>query len=333
MSLYVERREYGPFIGRVVAVKDGDQPVATGAAGARQRCPALVEKAAADRDAIRALERDELGAVNYRIEQARLQRARARAGSAARAGTDTERRDRCDDQRGPRRCRRSTPGSKRGSWRPLRRHPGTRVDAAGGRRRREGTAGARPLPRLCRQPAVDVRTRARLREPAVGVPERRSARVEHRGRHLPGDLRHRHDGHAHERPRGAVRRPRGALPARVRAAGILRPRRAHRGQQPRRRAVDRLRRVRPRLLRLHRRRRDRPDVLSGEPADADVRHRRHPVGVADARAADGAGRHRRLRRSARRRAAVDARGVAGVRRDDVPDDHARRAAGGGARAS
>ena len=48
---------------------------------------------------------------------------------------------------------------------------------------------------------------------------RRPARVEHRGRHLPGDLRHRDDGHPHEHAGGAVRRARRALPARVRAAG------------------------------------------------------------------------------------------------------------------
>ena len=46
------------------------------------------------------------------------------------------------------------------------------------------------------------------------------------------------------------------------------------------------------------------------PADADVRHRRHPLGVADARTAHRAGGHRRLRRGAGGRAALDARGVA-----------------------
>ena len=71
--LYVERREYGPFLGRAVAIKDGDQQVVTGSEAALQALPALVTKAARDRKAIRRLEQGELGTVNYRIEQARLE--------------------------------------------------------------------------------------------------------------------------------------------------------------------------------------------------------------------------------------------------------------------
>ena len=71
--LYVERREYGPFLGRAVAIKDGDQQVVTGSEAALQALPALLNKAARDRKVIRGLEQGELGTVNYRIEQARLQ--------------------------------------------------------------------------------------------------------------------------------------------------------------------------------------------------------------------------------------------------------------------
>ena len=46
---------------------------------------------------------------------------------------------------------------------------------------------------------------------------------------------------------------------------------------------------------------DRPGVLHRAPADADLRHGRHPVGVADAGPADRAGGHRRDRGGARRR--------------------------------
>ncbi len=46
-----------------------------------------------------------------------------------------------------------------------------------------------------------------------------AARSQHRGRHLPGDLRHRDDGDAHVGHRHAVRRARRALPARVRTQG------------------------------------------------------------------------------------------------------------------
>ena len=122
------------------------------------------------------------------------------------------------------------------------------------RRPREGAAqrstSSAPTPRTS---SAWCGRAAALRRPALGVPRRRPARGEHRGRHLPGDLRHRDDGAPDEPRRGAVRRARRALPARVRQAGAAGPHRAHRGQQPGRRALDRLRRLRPRLLRLLRR--------------------------------------------------------------------------------
>ena len=71
--LYVERREYGPFLGRAVSLIDSGAPTVTGSEAVLQALPALVAKAERDRDAIRELERDDLGAVNYRIEQARLE--------------------------------------------------------------------------------------------------------------------------------------------------------------------------------------------------------------------------------------------------------------------
>jgi phosphate transport system permease protein len=71
-AVYVERREYGPFIGRPVKLVDGDRELASGAGPVLAQLPALVDKAASDRHAIRELERDEIGAINYRIEQLRL---------------------------------------------------------------------------------------------------------------------------------------------------------------------------------------------------------------------------------------------------------------------
>jgi phosphate transport system permease protein len=70
--LYIERREYGPFIGRIASINEGERQVASGA-DALAGLPALVSKAAADRRAIRKIELGEQAGVNYRIEQARLQ--------------------------------------------------------------------------------------------------------------------------------------------------------------------------------------------------------------------------------------------------------------------
>jgi phosphate transport system permease protein len=72
-AIYVERREYGPFIGRAVALSEGERAIATGSEATLAALPALVAKAAADRHAIRRIERDQLGGVNYRIENTRLE--------------------------------------------------------------------------------------------------------------------------------------------------------------------------------------------------------------------------------------------------------------------
>ena len=156
-------------------------------------------------------------------------------------------------RRGWRRCRSATMQETA----RLARAPGE-PDAERGRER--PTAARRrsfrsPRSSTCasRTPWACPRRRRYYAARALGVRGRRSARVEHRGRRVPGHLRHRHDGDDHEHPRHAARRARRVLPARVRAAGAVRERRAHRRQQPGRRAVDRVRRVRGRLLHLLRR--------------------------------------------------------------------------------
>ena len=71
-ALYVERAEYGPFIGRAIRITEGGQQLSATTGDTWARLPALVEKADEDRAEIRHLERDVLGGVNYRLEQARL---------------------------------------------------------------------------------------------------------------------------------------------------------------------------------------------------------------------------------------------------------------------
>jgi phosphate transport system permease protein len=85
-AIYVERREYGPFIGRPGTLKDGDSVVATGDA-ITPRLDELVETAEHDRAKIRALELDDLGKTNYRIERQRLD-LRALELKAQRSGED-----------------------------------------------------------------------------------------------------------------------------------------------------------------------------------------------------------------------------------------------------
>ena len=87
-AVYVERREYGPFIGRVAKLVDGDREVASGSEPVLAALQEWIEKAERDRAAIRALERDRIGAVNYQIEQARLEIRRLDLEAKTQPGVD-----------------------------------------------------------------------------------------------------------------------------------------------------------------------------------------------------------------------------------------------------
>jgi phosphate transport system permease protein len=74
---YVERREYGPLLGTPIRLKEGDKELAQGSQAVGERLPALLAKARQDREAIAEIEKDQIGAINYRIEQARLRLRKA----------------------------------------------------------------------------------------------------------------------------------------------------------------------------------------------------------------------------------------------------------------
>jgi phosphate transport system permease protein len=77
-AVYIERREYGPFIGTIRRVVAGDRELAGSPAQALTMVEALVERAEQDRAELRRLERHAVGAVNHEIEAIRLrQRAMA----------------------------------------------------------------------------------------------------------------------------------------------------------------------------------------------------------------------------------------------------------------
>ena len=158
--------------------------------------PALVAKAAARSRRHPRLERDELGAVNYRH---RAGAARARGASSSRREASRHRHHR--RQSGDRAAGGGAEGASTRGWssswrggRARRRASRVTLRAADGAEKELPTLDI--YPRLPGQPAVHAAAGAGLREPGLGVPVRRSARVEHRRRHLPGDLRHRDDGHA-----------------------------------------------------------------------------------------------------------------------------------------
>ncbi len=70
---YVERREWGPAFGRISIGVQGE-PAATGSESTWSTVITLVQRANQLRRRIDHLEREEIGAINYRIEQARLAR-------------------------------------------------------------------------------------------------------------------------------------------------------------------------------------------------------------------------------------------------------------------
>ncbi len=71
-AVYVERREYGPFIGTPVRLMDGDRELATGADAVWRALQPLIAKAADDRAQIHRIERGEIGTINAAIEEERL---------------------------------------------------------------------------------------------------------------------------------------------------------------------------------------------------------------------------------------------------------------------
>ncbi len=73
---FIERREYGPLLGTPLRVTRGDDVLAEGAEAVARALPDLARRAERDRAAIRRIEKDEIGEVNARLEQARLETRR-----------------------------------------------------------------------------------------------------------------------------------------------------------------------------------------------------------------------------------------------------------------
>jgi phosphate transport system permease protein len=71
-AIYIERREYGPFIGNIVRLLDGDRELATGSDAVWSALQPLIAKAHDDRSRIQEIERDEIGTINAAIEAERL---------------------------------------------------------------------------------------------------------------------------------------------------------------------------------------------------------------------------------------------------------------------
>jgi phosphate transport system permease protein len=71
-AYFVERREYGPLLGTPVLLKVGDKDLAKGPQAVGEALPDLIRQAAADRAAIKKIEKGVIGEINYRIEQDRL---------------------------------------------------------------------------------------------------------------------------------------------------------------------------------------------------------------------------------------------------------------------
>lgn len=71
---FIERSEYGPFLGFPVRISESGREIASSTSGEAlaEALRAKLKAAESDRAAIRHLEREEIGAINMRIEKARL---------------------------------------------------------------------------------------------------------------------------------------------------------------------------------------------------------------------------------------------------------------------
>jgi phosphate transport system permease protein len=88
---FIERREYGPLIGTPVRITQAEKVVAAGPEAVEAALPGLVRQAAGDRAAIEKIEKDEIGDINYRIEQSRLRARRLELAAARDPGRDVSR--------------------------------------------------------------------------------------------------------------------------------------------------------------------------------------------------------------------------------------------------
>ena len=262
---WVERREYGPLVGTPVRLKRGEQVIAEGSAAAWQGLIPLVDRAAGDRAALREIEKDQIGAINYRIEQARLE-GRAlelkagKGGDVAAARADIDRRIAEYQQQYEAKQQELAKLVEQTSQTFV-----TFATASGEEKEMKTLDVFRVFPPNSLSTVGRARVyAARLWEFVSGDP--RESNTE--GGIFPAIF-------------GTVMMVLlmsiMAVPFGVLAALYLREYakqgragadRAHRGQQPGRGAVHRVRRLRPRLLRVLRGRRHRPHVLRGGAAHA-----------------------------------------------------------------
>ena len=174
-ATYVERREYGPLIGTPQRLLDGEREVAKGPDATWQALEPLVARAHADRERVRDMERNQVGAINARLEAERLALRKLELGGKADAARRAAERQAHRVAPGGVHRRRSAAG--RGDQRGIP-HPG-RIRR--GRRHGEGPGDDRRVSSLSGQPVVARRSGGCVCEPAVGVPERRPARIQRHG--------------------------------------------------------------------------------------------------------------------------------------------------------
>jgi hypothetical protein len=241
-AVYVERREYGPFIGTFVRLLDGDREIAAGNDAVWQALEPLITKAHADRRRIRTIERDEIGAVNARIEAERLAQRRLERDS----GGAEQARARAEWAASER-----TVGNLQGEYASAEQRLAAAVaDASRTKVVLAAVDGTEKelltldLFRAYRANELSFGVASGSTQAGCGSSSSRSRASRTPRRHFSGHLRHGDDGRADEHAGRALRRACGFVSSRICAPGRARPSRPDRGEQPRGCAVDRVRRLR-----------------------------------------------------------------------------------------
>lgn len=213
--MVLERREWGNFYGYLLSVKENGQVVAEGdaAVGELQKRMQRVDDLYAK---LYKLEKGDIGGINHGLERLRLKERKlqldGKLDAAAQADLAAERSELQARYK-------VLEEQLNGLHQEFNRDSVVMRDASGRERNHPWQAGA-CLPAQRHGPGHQDDG---VLQEALGVPQRRSARGQYRGRYLPGDLRHRDDDPGDGADRHPVRRDRCGLPARVRQAGAADP--------------------------------------------------------------------------------------------------------------
>ncbi len=260
-AVLLERLEWGNFYGTMAELRGKGQVLATGPEAVWKAFGPLHEQKIRQLAQIHELEKGKIGNVNYEIEKLRLAERKLELENLP-ADEKSRRKAGLDGEIAERQAAYDRLASQLTAMRESFSAETLVMRTADGQTK-EMPVGT--VLQALHPNAMGTFSKLRVYAGRVGEFVSQDPREsKHRRRHLPGDLRHGDDGLPDVLRRRASRRARRPVSAGVCQAGLPGAAGAHRGQQPGGCAVDRLRHVWPRLLRLPAGRQHRQDLFFPE---------------------------------------------------------------------